>query len=127
MSNDIKRNHPSQWKYKSPDTPGFHEVISPENSPCKSTWIYRLNLLKGKNHIISNKTLELSSLIIEGEIECIFKNKKEVLSKKGRFLYSFKYRSRSQIYKRCRYLHRRSENTKMQVNFSFSNLIRLFP
>jgi 5-deoxy-glucuronate isomerase len=69
MENEL--NQPQNWKYISPETEGFHEVINPENSACKITWIFRLNLLAGKSHILKKEDLELNAVIISGEAEVL--------------------------------------------------------
>ncbi len=53
-------DHPSQWKYSSPEEEGFHEIITPENSACKITWIYRLNLSENVEYLLRNDELELN-------------------------------------------------------------------
>lgn len=62
-------SHPSQWKYKSEEEEGFHSVISPDNSACLITWIYRLNLAKGNSYTLGDKNLELNALIFKGSIK----------------------------------------------------------
>jgi 5-deoxy-glucuronate isomerase len=59
-------NHPANWKYSSPVEPGLHTVVSPGNSACKVTWIFRLNLLQGQQHILSHDELELNGVVIAG-------------------------------------------------------------
>lgn len=59
--------HPRNWKYPSSAEPGFHSVISPENSVLKVTWVYRLNLLAGSNYELVHRDLELNAAIISGE------------------------------------------------------------
>ena len=61
-------NHPANWKYTSPEEEGFHEVVGPENSACKITWIFRLNLSKGNQHTLKNEKMELNAAVIEGSI-----------------------------------------------------------
>ncbi len=58
---------PKNWKYTSIDEEGFHIVVDPDNSACKVTWIYRLNLKKGKTFILSNDGLELNGMIFKGK------------------------------------------------------------
>lgn len=60
--------HPSNWKYPSPDSEGFHCIVDPGNSACKLTWIYRLNLKKGSSHTLNIPQQELNGVLIEGEI-----------------------------------------------------------
>jgi len=62
------RAHPRQWKYSSPSASGLHTVISPENSACKVTWAFRLNLAKGESYELYNSELELNAGIIAGEL-----------------------------------------------------------
>ncbi len=64
-------NHPSQWKFSSPKEEGFHEIITPENSACKITWIYRLNLSENKEYELHHENLELNGLVIKGSIEVL--------------------------------------------------------
>lgn len=52
-----KESPPSEWKYSSPETPGLHLVISPDNSACVRTWIYRLNLTKGSAQAIGRSEM----------------------------------------------------------------------
>lgn len=60
-------HNPKNWKYESTEVEGFHEIISPQNSACKITWVFRLNLPKGKSYKIENKQLELNGVVIEGK------------------------------------------------------------
>ncbi len=64
--------HPENWKYRSSDEPGFHTVVSPENSACKETWIFRLNLKKGESEKLRKDSLEMSAAVIAGtcRVEC---------------------------------------------------------
>jgi 5-deoxy-glucuronate isomerase len=69
----MDKNHdgldqPINWKYSSSAEIGLHEVITPENSACKSTWIYRLNLNKGMDYNLSFEDIELSIAIIKGSL-----------------------------------------------------------
>jgi len=75
------RNHPSGWKYSSPEAEGFYEIITPEKSACKITWIYRLNLNRGNSYILQKEELELNAVVIYGKIEVEFQSKKELLEK----------------------------------------------
>jgi 5-deoxy-glucuronate isomerase len=60
---------PKNWKFRSTDKEGFHEVVTPETSACKVTWVFRLNLKKGKSYVLHNAKLELNGAIIEGKAE----------------------------------------------------------
>jgi 5-deoxy-glucuronate isomerase len=62
-------DHPSQWKYSSPEEEGFHEIIAPENSACKITWIYRLNLSENSEYLLRNDELELNGVVINGAVK----------------------------------------------------------
>ena len=77
--------HPREWKYSSSHESGLHLVISPENSACKTTWAYRLNLSSGESHSLSDQTLELNAAIIQGEIELTRNGKSTELGKLDSF------------------------------------------
>lgn len=64
----IDKKHPSNWKFVSPEEEGLHEVISPENSACKITWVYRLNLPKDKEFTLKNDRLELNGAVVMGKV-----------------------------------------------------------
>ena len=59
-------DHPSRWKYSSPVTEGFHEIITPENSACRVTWIFRLNLSARSDYFLKHDGLELNAVVIKG-------------------------------------------------------------
>jgi 5-deoxy-glucuronate isomerase len=69
---DIDLNHPRNWKYSSSDEQGFQEIITPENSSCRQSRIFRLNLEEGMDHELLYEDIELSIAIIKGSIsiEC---------------------------------------------------------
>ncbi|MCK4514830.1 MAG: 5-deoxy-glucuronate isomerase, partial [Spirochaetaceae bacterium] len=79
------QSHPRNWKYSSPTAPGFHEVISPNNSPCSQTWIFRLNLRKGEWFSLRQDGLELNAGIIAGSISVQAGGDREDLSKLDSF------------------------------------------
>lgn len=56
-----------KWKYSSSENPGFHTVVSPQNSDLKTTWGFRLNLSKGDSHLLKIDHLELNGVVISGE------------------------------------------------------------
>jgi len=62
--------HSSNGKYSIPVDEGFFQIISPENSACKITWIFRLNLKKNSKYELCKKKLELNGAIIVGSV-CI--------------------------------------------------------
>lgn len=78
-------SHPSQWKYESPAAEGFHEIITPENSPCKLSWIFRLNLPKGKHFNLQKNGLELNAVLIQGSARIIHKDASSNLKKLDSF------------------------------------------
>lgn len=77
--------HPSQWKYPSPESFGFHEVITPDNSPCKLTWVYRLNLAKGSSHVLHKEDQELNGVVIAGSVTLSHKSGLLHLDKRDSF------------------------------------------
>ncbi len=82
----MKNNfEPSQWKYPTPASEGFHEVINPHNSPCRATWFFRLNLSAGKQYILSHDTLELNAVLIRGSAKIIYGKQRFSLSKLDSF------------------------------------------
>lgn len=58
-----------KWSVKSPETLGFHKVITPENSECKVAQIFRLNLKKGDSYTLNSENLELHPVLISGKAE----------------------------------------------------------
>jgi 5-deoxy-glucuronate isomerase len=78
-------SHPSEWKYISPVKDGFHHVVTPENSPCTVTWIFRLNLGKGKSFTLSNDSLELNGAVVKGKISITHNKDKYLLNKLDSF------------------------------------------
>lgn len=64
-SNDDMKN----WKVQSSEAEGFHEVITPEKSSCKEVQIFRLNLKKGSNYVLSSNKLELNVVLIFGKAQ----------------------------------------------------------
>lgn len=73
------------WKYSSLDLPGFHEVVSPQNSELKITWGFRLNLNKGDSHLLKNEKLELNGVIISGEARILINDQTHILSVRDSF------------------------------------------
>ncbi|MBD3314851.1 MAG: myo-inositol catabolism protein [Chitinivibrionales bacterium] len=65
---DVPNNHPSQWKFSSPTTPGLHEIVSPENSACTISWMYRLNLTSSHKERIHFPKRELCAYCVSGSI-----------------------------------------------------------
>ncbi len=81
--NDLK--DPKNWKYTSTETEGFHVIVDPDNSACKVTWIYRLNLRKGGNYILSSNKLELNGMIFKGKASVATKNESAKLNTRDSF------------------------------------------
>lgn len=77
--------HPSNWKYTSPEKEGFHAVITPDNSACLVTWIFRLNLLKGNSYTLSDEKLELNGLVFDGHVKLIHDGEVSNLNKLDSF------------------------------------------
>src|SRR5690554_1326055 len=75
----------SSWKYCSPETSGFHEVVSPDNSACKTTWAFRLNLEKNETHILTHEALELNGVVISGRAILVFNGNKYFLEERDAF------------------------------------------
>jgi 5-deoxy-glucuronate isomerase len=78
-------NDPKNWKYTSPDKPGFFTIISPENSVCKATWIFRLNLTKDSVYRLHHNTLEFSTAVIAGSLNLTYNGQTEHLQKLDSF------------------------------------------
>lgn len=78
-------NNPQNWKYKSPDTEGMHEIITPDNSDCKITWIYRLNLKKGSHYKLKDEKLELNGALIKGEATLSSQSEEHALKARDSF------------------------------------------
>jgi 5-deoxy-glucuronate isomerase len=73
------------WKYSSPEKQGFHRVISPENSDCKTTWGFRLNLDAGDEYLLQDDLLELNGAIISGAASLQFEGESHMLSARDAF------------------------------------------
>ena len=74
-------NHPSNWKYNSPEEEGLHTIVDPENSACKLTWIYRLNLKQGNSYTLSNQNLELNGVVFMGKVSTLQSEEETELDK----------------------------------------------
>lgn len=66
MKNNETRERMERWRVQSPDTPGFHNVVTPETCECREARIYRLNLPGGGSHTLDSCGLELSAALIHG-------------------------------------------------------------
>jgi 5-deoxy-glucuronate isomerase len=63
------RREPAAWKYTSPEEPGFHAVVTPDNSPCRSVRMSRLNLRAGDYRFLRDEALEMVAGVVAGEVE----------------------------------------------------------
>lgn len=61
-------DHPSEWKYESPEEAGLHEIVTPSNSACKVTWIHRLNLPEHQEYRLKHDGLERNGVVIKGAV-----------------------------------------------------------
>lgn len=61
-------NHPKNWKYSSPGEEGFFEIVTPENSACIITWVFRLDLNKDSEYELNHQKLELNGVVVKGKI-----------------------------------------------------------
>lgn len=55
------------WNVSSPESEGFHKVISPDIQECKASRISRLNLSKGNTYKLESKDLEMCVSMISGK------------------------------------------------------------
>ena len=62
-------NHPENWKYSSSEDEGMFEIVTPEYSACKITWVYRLNLKKGSEYTLRDEKLELNAVLVCGAVQ----------------------------------------------------------
>ena len=60
------QNRMEKWAVQSSDKPGFHAVITPENSDCRVDHVYRLNLLKGQSYRLESGELEMHPVLMNG-------------------------------------------------------------
>jgi len=54
------------WAVQSPDAPGFHAVITPDQCECQETQMYRLNLLKGQSYRLESGASARHPVLIQG-------------------------------------------------------------
>jgi 5-deoxy-glucuronate isomerase len=73
------------WKYKSPEAPGYHLVVAPDNSDLKTTWGFRLNLDAGGKYQLTEDLLELNGVVIAGEVMLGFEGEEFLLSVRDSF------------------------------------------
>lgn len=67
MSGRSEKTWMEGWRVQSPDEPGFHPVITPDQSSCKETQIFRLNLPKNQTYTLTSGELELHPVLISGK------------------------------------------------------------
>jgi 5-deoxy-glucuronate isomerase len=72
---------PKDWNYTSPDSSGFHTVVSPQNSICKQVHIFRLNLEAQQHFSLLSHDLELNGAVIEGDIDIVNADRAHTLVK----------------------------------------------
>lgn len=78
-------NEPQNWKFQTPEQNGLHEVISPDNSACQVTWLYRLNLAEGDSYALQKDELELHGAVIQGKAEIDYEGSKTTLEERDTF------------------------------------------
>ncbi len=81
---NIPTTQPSEtwnWKYTTPEQAGFHTIVTPDNSPCRSLWFFRLNLPKGESYSLQRDDLELNAVIINGSIQLQMDTRQEGLER----------------------------------------------
>lgn len=79
------RAEPQSWKYSSPLEPGLHVVVSPENSPCRTVRMYRLNLPVAGCQRLGEAEFELVAGMVAGEVELSIAGQTVRLSKHDAF------------------------------------------
>lgn len=62
----VDRKIVQNWKVVSCQEKGFHEVVSSQNTDCKVARIFRLNLNKGDEYVLTSGNLEMNAALIEG-------------------------------------------------------------
>lgn len=60
---------PRNWKIETPTEPGFHAVVTPETTACRTLHMFRLNLKAGTTHTLANERLELAGAVVAGAVE----------------------------------------------------------
>ena len=66
IQGEITKKRMEQWKFRSPEEEGFHEVIGPQKADCEAVFIYRLNLSRGKTYILYTK--DYCKVIQDGQV-----------------------------------------------------------
>jgi 5-deoxy-glucuronate isomerase len=73
------------WKYKSPESAGYHLVVAPDNSDLQTTWGFRLNLDAGDKYQLTDDRLELNGIVISGKAMLDFEGEEFPLSVRDSF------------------------------------------
>ena len=81
----MSENTQLNWKFQSPETQGFHVVVSPEMSDCRTTYGFRLNLEKGTEYQLYDEKLELNGAVISGQAPIFFEENEYLLSARDSF------------------------------------------
>jgi 5-deoxy-glucuronate isomerase len=76
---------PASWKYPSPAEPGFHPVITPDNSSCQVIRMSRLNLQAGQRHRLDDAAREMVAGVVTGSLEVRTGSKTSCLGKLDAF------------------------------------------
>lgn len=58
-----------KWRVQSPETPGFHKVITPDTCDCKEAQIFRLNLKQGESYVLESGQLEMHPALVCGSAQ----------------------------------------------------------
>lgn len=66
MRNSENVRRMETWPVQSPETPGFHKVITPDACECKAAQIFRLNLPGGESYRLESGELEMNAVVIYG-------------------------------------------------------------
>ncbi len=75
----------ANWIYPSSEAPGFHAVVTPDNSACTCTWVYRLNLVAGESHTIESGDKEMNGVVIAGTATVVHGSEEERLDRLDSF------------------------------------------
>lgn len=62
-------NDMMSWRVQSPESMGFHSVITPDTAACQVAQMFRLNLPKGASYHLQDDERELHAVLIQGRAE----------------------------------------------------------
>lgn len=85
ITGPITKQRMEGWRCASPETPGLHEVISPEKSDCQQASVLRLNLPKGETYCLSSNELEMNAACVNGCAAVSCKSFNEICDKLDSF------------------------------------------